>query len=143
MPVYQGSVTLRDAYNRQTTKRYEVDAVDHTTALAEFNALCVDLAALSMAEIISYTCGLKTAYTDTVTAGANLDAGITLSVEVSTGEKATLKVPAPVASVINTDGTVDVTAALVADYVDNWITGNFLVSDGEEVSTLLSGKLDR
>jgi hypothetical protein len=113
------------------------------TAVSEANSLCADLAGLTGAEILSYTVAQEVTYSDAVSAGANLDAGITLSLELADGKLAPLKVPAPLGAAINADGTVDLTSALVTDFVDNWITGNFLISDGETVTSLKSGKLDR
>lgn len=143
MPDFQATITLRDAFTRETTKRFEGDFVDFVTAQTALVLLVSDLDALSDAQVIRYTCGQKADYAGNLVAGANLDEGISLSVVKTDGAKATLKVPAPALSVVNADGTVDITAALVTDYVDNWITGTWYVSDGEEVDSLLSGKLDR
>jgi hypothetical protein len=143
MTVYNVSVKLRDAYQRVSTRRFGVDATDHPTAVSDANLMLTDLAALTMAEIIEFTVGLKTAYSDSADSGANIDAGITLSMELSDGGKAPLRVPAPVAAALNADGTVDLTASVVTDFVDNWLSGDFLISDGETATALLSGKLDR
>lgn len=143
MPIYDVTVTLRDAYNRTTTKRFQTDETDHAAAVSAANLFCADLSAITEAEIIAYTVGLKTAYTDAVSAGANLDEGVTLSVELTSGKRAVIKVPAPVKSPVNPDGSVDITDTLVTDFLDNWLVGNFLLSDGETVSSLLSGRLDR
>ena len=101
------------------------------------------MAALTEAEILEHTVALRSNYSDAVSAGANLDEGITLSVELASGKKAPIKVPAPVKSMVDAAGSVDITDTLVTDFVDNWLVGNFLLSDGETVAQLLSGKLDR
>lgn len=143
MPVYDVSVKMRDAYGRQTTKRFQTNETDHATAVTAVSGFCADLAALSEAEILEYSVALKTAYTDSPAAGANLDEGITISVELDSGKRAVVKVPAPVKSPINGDGTLDITDTLVSDFTDNWLVGNFLLSDGETVAQVLSGKLDK
>jgi hypothetical protein len=143
MPVYDVSVRVRDAYNRSSTKRYQLDTTDHATAVTEVASFCADLAAAMEAEILEHSVALRTAYSDSALAGANLDEGITLSVELTSGKKAVIKIPAPVKSPVNADGSVDITDALISDFIDNWLVGNFLVSDGETVASLLSGKLDR
>lgn len=143
MPVYDVSVKLRDAYGRQSVKRYQTDEVDHATAVTAAGLFVNDLAAITEAEILEHTVSLKTIVTDTASAGANLDEGITLSVELSGNKKGTIKVPAPVKSFVNPDGTVDIEDTLVTDFLDNWLVGNFTLSDGDTVSALLSGKLDR
>lgn len=143
MPDFVATISLQDAYARRSVKRFEGDFVDFATAETALDALIVDLDALSEAEVYSFTCGRKTGHTGSLVAGANIDSGITLSVMKTDGEKAVLKVPAPAPAVVNGDGTVDILNALVTAYVDNWITGTWYVSDGEEVDSLLSGKLDR
>jgi hypothetical protein len=142
MALFQASVTMQDAYTRRATKRFEGDFADFATAQTALVLLVADLDALSKMQVIGYSCGQKSDYSGSLVAEANKDAGITLSVQKDDGEKAVLKVPAPVAAVVNADGTVDITNALVTDYVDNWITGTWLISDGENVASLLSGKLD-
>jgi hypothetical protein len=143
MANFQASITLQDSFDRRSTKRFEGDFVDFAAAGTAVVLLVADLDALSDAQVIAYNVGQKSDYSGSLVAGANLDAGITLSVQKDDNEKAVLKVPAPALSVVNADGTVDITAALVTDYVDNWITGTWYISDGENVASLLSGKLDR
>jgi hypothetical protein len=143
MPDFQATVKLQDAFDRRTTKRFEGDFADFATAQAAIIALVFDLDALSDAQVVAYSVGQKSDYAGSLVAGANLDSGITLSVMKTDSEKAVLKVPAPDLAVVNADGTVDITNAEVVAYVDNWITGTWYVSDGEEVDSLLSGKLDR
>lgn len=143
MAIFQAGITLQDAYTRRTTKRFEGDFLDFVTAQTALVLLVADLDALSESQVIAYSCSQKSDYAGSLVAGANNDAGITLSVMKTDNEKAVLKVPAPIASVINADGTVDITAEEVTDYVDNWITGTWTISDGEEVDSLLSGKLDK
>lgn len=143
MAIFQASITLQDSFDRRSTKRFEGDFADFATAASATVLLVADLDALSEAQVIRYVVGQKSDYAGSLVAGANLDAGITLSVQKDDNENATLKVPAPTLAVVNADGTVDITNALVSDYVDNWITGTWTISDGEDVAALLSGKLDR
>jgi len=143
MADFEVTYTLEDAYQRVGTKRYDFSAADHPTALTAALAMADDLAALTEMRILWYVVHTRVAYSDSVTAGANKDEGITLVVRTTDNEKAVLKVPGPMNAVINADGTVDITNALVSDYVDNFITGDFTVSDGEDVTELLSGRLDK
>lgn len=143
MPVYDAYVGLRDAYNRRSTKRFQISVIDHPTAVTAMADFCADLAAATEAEILEHSVALKTTYSDTADAGANLDEGITLSAELTSGKRAVIKVPAPVKTPVNADGTVDITNAIITDLAANFTSGVFLVSDGETVSSILSGKLDR
>lgn len=151
MTVFFLHVTLEDAYGRQSTKRYEsedISGVDLGAELLTFQGfvttLLAALANLSEADVLAYNMGTRVTYTDTVDAGANLDEGITLSVRKLDNYKGILKVPAPVNSVVNADGTVDITDALVTAYYNHFlVTGGFTLSDGENAQALLSGRLDR
>lgn len=151
MTVFRVNVALQDAYGRKTRKTFETVDISGADVGAEFlvanvaaAALMTDLAALTEAEILWFTCGLETTYTDSVVAGANIDEGITLVVDKADSKRGNLKVPAPINSVINADGTVDITDAAITAYVANFQAGgDFLFSDGEEVQNIISGRLDK
>lgn len=145
MPEYNLSVQMQDDYLRRTTKRWLVSAVDYATALTNAALFITNLSAITGCDVLAYSLATPVQVTDTVTAGANLDAGATFSTSIVgfPAKKASQKVPAPVASIINTDGTIDMTDAIVTDYTANFISGFVLVSDGETVDTFDSGRLDR
>lgn len=143
MADFQATITLIDDFTRTSTKRFEGDFIDWAAALAATAALVVDLDALSMAKVISSNTMQRLDIDGSLAAGANMDAGLTLSVLKEDNAKAVLKVPAPLLSVINADGTADITDALITSYVDNWISSGWYISDGETVTDLLSGKLDK
>lgn len=148
MPVYNVHVELVDDYGRVGRKSYKTisTVASHIDAVTAAAALMVDLEALTEMRVVAYSVGLRTIESDTVTTGANKDEGITLSVRKVSGYRDILKVPGPLNSVINTDGTVDISDALVTNYYDNFETagGSFTFSDGEqaEASGLISGRLD-
>ena len=73
MSVWRGSYTLKDAFQRKSTKGVEIEAIDYTTALAAMAAYLTDVGALTMAEILKYSVTQDVDYTDTADAGANLD----------------------------------------------------------------------
>jgi hypothetical protein len=147
MPTYNVYIELVDAYNRSSVKRYKTIStmLDHPTAVTAAAALAADLAALTEMDVLAHSVALRTVYTDTVTAGANKDEGITLSVRKANNFRDILRVPAPLNAVLNPDGTVDITSALVTDYYDNFVSGSgdFTLSDGEQAIALLAGKLDK
>jgi len=143
MPVYEASATLRDAYTRETNKRYQVSAADVGAAETAWLAYLTDLAALTGADIIKWKLSQEAVYTDAVTAGANIDTGATFVFEKADGDKVAVKVPAPLASVIDPDGTIDLADTLVTDWAANFTSGAILVSDGETATALLTGKLDK
>lgn len=143
MPIYNGSTTLRDAFNRKSTRRYEIDAVDFVTALAAMAAFVIDLAALTDADVLRSEVGQKVEVVDSVTAGANIDEGLTLQFDLGAGKSASHKVPSPDKSIFDVNGNADLADALVSDYTDNFISSGFLVSDGETAVGVNSGKLDK
>jgi hypothetical protein len=142
MPIFDLTVQLQDDYGRTMVKRFEADEADFATMQTVATGFLTDLAGATKLGIITYTIALKSAYSDSVLSGANKDAGVTLSLRKEDGEKAILKIPDPVSGVVLGDGSVDLTDTNLTDFVDNWLTGNFKISDGETATALLSGKLD-
>lgn len=151
MTVFRLDVTLKDAYTRLSRKTYYTEDISAADVGAEYliadtsaTALLVDLAAISEAEVLRYTLGREVAYTDSVVAEANVDEGLTMTVEKVDGFYGTLKVPAPVNSIFNADGSLDVIDALPVAYIANFaVGGGFTFSDGENLVALVKGKLDR
>lgn len=146
MPNFDLSVTMEDAFQRRTTKRFKVfDAVDYAAALTKAGLFAIDLAAITGCDVLSYSLTTVVPYTDTVTAGANLDAGVTFSLSIGgvPAKKGVTKVPAPLDGYIDPDGSVDMADVIVTDYADNFTSGFILVSDGEIVDSFNSGRLDR
>jgi len=142
MPIYPLSVSLEDAYGRLLSKRYDVFAADYATALTAAGDFMTDLALITEARILSYTLATKVVYTDSVTAGANRDEGVTFSVRTEDNEKAIIKVPAPENGILNSDGSVDLVDAGVSAFLANYLAGAILVDDGETVTEVISGRLD-
>lgn len=144
MPLYPVTLGLSDAYGRTTTRSFKIDAVDFTTAQATVAALVPDYQAAT--ELLVYKSELtdKQLYAGVVTAGANKDEGMTISVELATeqGKKASIQVPGPVESIRNPDGTIDITDAIMTALEANFVGGGVTVSDGEDVSTFIKATLD-
>lgn len=150
MTVFQLQVVLEDDYGRLTRKGLETEDISGADVGAEFLAargfvatFITALQGLTEAQVIAWTLGERVPVSDTATVGANKDEGITISVRKVDNAKAVLKVPAPVNSVINQDGTVDVTDGLITAYTAHFaVGGGFTLSDGENLTEVLSGKLD-
>jgi hypothetical protein len=143
MAIFPVSFSLVDAYGRPATKRFDVDAVDHAAAMTAAGAFAADLAGITELRILSYVVGERVTYTDTADAGANRDEGVTLSVRTADNEKAVIKVPGPVNAIFNPDGSVDLTDGAVTAFIANYLAGTVLVDDGETVTELISGRLDK
>lgn len=142
MPTYAVTFKLVDAYGREGLKTFETVEIDQPTAVIAAAAMATDLAALTEMELLQHTVKEVVLDTDTADAGANKDEGATFSVRKADNQKGIVKVPAPVQAVRNTDGTIDISHVAVTDFMGNFITGNWVISDGETVISTLGGTLD-
>jgi hypothetical protein len=143
MAIFPATISMVDAYSRTINKRVDINAADYATALTNAASYVDDLQALTEAEVLYYSVATKVVYAGTLTAGANKDEGLTLSVRTTDNEKATIKVPAPKNEVFNTDGSVDTADALITNFIANYTGALVLVDDGETVTGLLGGRLDK
>lgn len=151
MTVFTLNVTLVDDYGRTTRKQYKTEDISDIDLGAEYLAanvfagtLTVALAALSEAQILYYNLGREVTSGDTVVVGANVDEGLTALALKLNNKRTVLKVPAPANSVFNPDGTLDILDAVVTAYTDHFkVAGGFTTSDGENITGLISGRLDK
>ena len=145
MPIFNLSIRLRDAFGREGRKSFQVEDATFGGALTASGAFLTDLAALTMMQVLEYSLAQAVDYTDTVTANANRDEGVTFSVSIAgaPGKKAVTKLFAPEKGIFNADGTVDLADAAVTAYFTHFLSGFVKVSDGEQVGALLSGRLDK
>jgi len=150
MTVFSLSVTLEDDFGRTTRKRYETEDIvgvdvgaEYLTAQGFVTTLLAALGNLSEARILYYNLGRDVVYSDTVDADANKDQGMTAVARKEDNKLTVLKVPAPVMTIFNPDGTLDILDALVTAYSNHFIaTGGFTTSDGENITALVRGRLD-
>lgn len=143
MPLFDVTYKLVDDHNGETHKTWAVDELDHATAVISAADMATKLAALTELRILQHTVKEIVADSDSVTVGANVDEGATFSVRKPNNKKDTIKVPGPMHSIRNADRTLDITSALVTDFINLFITGNWTFSQGEVVSELLGGTLDK
>ncbi len=144
MARFKLTLTLEDAFKRKSVRRFDVEAADFATALTNAATFASDYADIADAQILKYEVGQPFEYSDTIVAGANIDAGITLTMEINNSSKeAAVKVPSPDLAVVNADGTVNLTHTKITTLMSHFLSGFVLVSDGEVVTALKRGKLDR
>lgn len=146
MPAYDVTFTMVDAYDRTTTKSFTSVStlLDEATALASAAALAADLAAISELDILYYSVGQRIVFTDAVTAGANVDEGVTFTLRKEDNYKGSIKVPGPENSIFQADGSVILSDANVVAFIANFLTGgDWTFSDGEQATALLKGVLDK
>jgi hypothetical protein len=150
MPGYL-SLTLRDGYGRETSKRLEFqDQVLLADYVLNANAMITSLNAITDLEIVRASMvlqdGLSLPAKDP--AGSNVDVGATFvgEIEGGGGKKASHKVPGIKMAKVGAQGTIDVTDVDVAGYLNHFVDGStddFYVSDGEEIDVWLAGSLDK
>jgi hypothetical protein len=133
-----------DDYGRSLTKGFE------TTATTLADAKTYTEAGLTALHAISDAGWQKQDYLDAqtttqaATAGANRDVGATLRVTLNNGKNYALKIPMPAAAIVNPDGSIDIADEDVLAYVALFETaGHLRVSEGNFVTALLSGSLDK
>lgn len=142
------SLTLEDDFGRLTHIRREMQAhallVEYQVEIDNFVAAFALVSDLAVVRADFVQTGLNS--TQAVTAGANVDVGATFSgwIEGVDGKKASTKIPGFKAALVNGDGTIDIeetnVAAFLAQYAD---AGDFMISDGENVTDWIRGSLDR
>jgi hypothetical protein len=143
MPTYGLSVSLVDAYGRSASKRFDIVAATQPDAITLAGGFMADLALITELRILWYDVSERVVYSDSVDTGANRDEGVTFSVRTEDNEKAVIKVPGPINGMFNADGSVDLTDGGVAAFIANYLAGDVLVDDGEVVTELISGRLDK
>jgi hypothetical protein len=128
------AVTLEDAFKR-TTKRVigmedQVLLADYAAAVTAWAAAFGDVSDLGIVktDLIIPVTGLESA----AVAASNIDRGGTFSgwLDTVAPKKASLKLPCPKLSLVAADGTIA-------------ITGDFNLSDGEQIDSWIKGTLDK
>lgn len=139
------TVNLVDSYGRPTTKRLETETDVLATAQAAVSALLTDLAAVTDLQCLSVGYSFKDGTQIFAgVAGSNVDVGATFRLRLVSGNVAAYKVPGFPASLVEANGSIDPADVAVAAYFDNFLAaGDFTVSDGESITEVLSGELDR
>jgi multidrug efflux pump subunit AcrA (membrane-fusion protein) len=136
---------LEDSYNRQVTKRLETETDVLATAITAVASLATDLAAVTDLALIkaSYSnADVSAAFAGA--AGSNIDVGATFRLRTTDGGVASYRIPGFDVTLANADGSIDPTGAEVVAYFDNFkAAGSFTLADGETITEVLSGQLDR
>lgn len=145
-----GSVTLEDGTQDTSTLQFELRAISYATAVADMVTITAALQAATGAVIRRYTVieqYVENAFVaPAVTVHVEDKASITVEVDDLTGKKGNLKVPAPLIGVFTTPtgagaNIVDTAAGIVVAYTNLFKSGGqAFISDGEDLSAVVSGK---
>lgn len=144
MAIYVAKIILEDAYGRQTSKTYQSqDLLDFATAQAALTALVTDLQGVTELGVVRTYLTEETVIDESPTGGSNVDEGATLTTKKADTKKYSLKWPGPVGTLVNSDGTLDITNAALISFVENFQSaGDWTISDGELISSIVKGSID-
>lgn len=147
MPTYKVRFEMVDDYNRPSSKSFETvpTTVDYAAAAAAAAALAVDLAVLTELRVLAYTITERIVMVDAVTAGANRDEGVVLSLRKPDQYLDDIRIPGPINAIFDDNGNVITPLpAAVDDFLDNFAdgTGDFTFSDGEQFAEFVRGYLE-
>lgn len=138
------TVSLVDGYNRSSSKRFEGVATVLATAIANASGMVADFLAVSDMGTVIDTFSSQQVNSNAPTAGANVDAGGTLHLRLDNGKMYAMKIPAIKPSLVNPDGSIKIDDTAITDWVANFeIGGAYRVSEGNYVTAILYGELDR
>lgn len=145
MPIL--SITMNDAYGRQTNRRYEMETqVDIATYGLVADAFIAALQAVTDLGVVRADLILRSISSGfAVTAGANVDVGATFSgyLAAGGGKKAAMRLPGIKASLVDADGSVPITGVTATWLGEFETAGDFELSDGETISSWIRGALDK
>jgi len=137
-------ITMVDDYGRSLTKGVETIDTVIATAITHIGEYLTALNAVSDAGWQKQDYLAAGVVTQAPTAGANRDVGATVRVTLDSGKNYAFKIPMPKAAIINADGSVDVGDADVLALIALFESGGDLrVSDGNYVTAVLGGSLDK
>lgn len=145
MPIL--SMTLNDAYGRETHRRYEmetqVDILTYQTVADAFSAALQAVTDLGLVRADLILQGITAPFA--VTAGANVDTGATFSgyIDGEDGKKASMKLPGVKPALVDADGSVPITGAVATWLASFETAGAFKISDGETIDSWIKGALDK
>jgi hypothetical protein len=145
------TVTLlfRDHWNRETSKRYELNVTllaDAIDAVSGVGGLLTSLNAVTNLQYVEASFQQKDAtgaFAGSADTLNNRDIGATFTVMCANGKKAAVKIPGFIGTLANDDGSIDVSGSEVAAFFAHFITGDFKVSDGQAITTVLKGSMDK
>lgn len=143
MADYQYTVVLGDAFGRKVRRSYHIVAIDFASARTIADTHLAALQNLVAGGTLQDQLSEISALAGVPAAGSNVDEGVTFQWDLGSGKTASTTLPMVLKSVLNTDGTVDTADALVTAFAFGYVNGDIKVSDGETVSALIGGRLDK
>lgn len=144
MPIYPGKLWFVDAYGRETTRTYGINAADFATAEGQLTAFVPLVQAVTMLQLYKARLSSDQLFAGVVTPNANKDEGQTISAEIGgvAGKKGSIQLPGPTYAIRQPDGTIDLTDVDMVALEAGFAANDVRVSDGEEVDGFTKSVLD-
>jgi len=144
MPLYPLKLWFSDAYGRETTRSYQVNAADFATAEGQVTAFVPLVQAVTMLHVFKARLSSDQLFAGVVTANANRDEGQTISAEIGgvVGKSGSIKLPGPTYAIRNADGTIDIDSVSMLALEAGFAAQDVRVSDGETVDSFTKSTLD-
>jgi len=144
MPLYQVGLTLKDAYNRTTHRTFKFDDLTLAGAVINVGLFVTAYQDITELQVIESRLTDVQTYAGAPQAGSNIDEGATFRAALDTPNKyASVSVPGIIAAARGPNGVIDMTNADVVTWVGFYESGLVTASDGETVTTIESGILDK
>jgi len=144
MPLYQVGLTLKDAYNRITRRTFKFDDLTLAGAVINVGLFVTAYQDITELQVVESRLTDVVTYAGSPQAGSNIDEGATFRAALDTPNKyASVSVPGIIAAARGANGVIDMTNVDVATWVGFYESGLVTASDGETVTTIESGVLDK
>jgi len=144
MPLYQVGLTLKDAYNRTTHRTFKFDDLTLAGAVINVGLFVTAYQDITELQVVESRLTDVVTYAGAPAAGSNIDEGATFRAALDTPNKyASVSVPGIIAAARGAQGVIDMTNADIVTWVGFYESGLVTASDGETVTTIESGILDK
>jgi hypothetical protein len=144
MPLYQVSLTLKDAYNRTTHRSFKFDDLTLAGAVVNVGLFVTAYQDITQLQVVESRLTDVQTYAGAPGAGSNIDEGATFRAALSTPNKyGSVQVPGIIDAARGPLGVIDMANADIVAWVAYYESGLVTASDGETVSTIESGILDK
>ena len=144
MPIYNVSLTLKDAYNRTTRRSFKFDDLTLAGAVINVGLFVTAYQDITELQVVESRLTDVNTYAGAPGAGSNIDEGATFRAALDTPNKyASISVPGIIAAARGPNGVIDMTDADIVTWVGFYESGLVTASDAETVLTIESGMLDK
>ena len=144
MPIYNVSLTLKDAYNRTTRRSFKFDDLTLAGAVINVGLFVTAYQDITELQVVESRLTDVNTYAGAPGAGSNIDEGATFRAALDTPNKyASISVPGIIAAARGPNGVIDMTDADIVTWVGFYESGLVTASDAETVVAVESGMLDK